>query len=104
MCRQLGKLPGGLKLRTLLLPLRELMSLLPSPLPPPCLGGTVTTPRQRGELPREPVALQEMIVQVSTTCCFPEPGVRGQGGAQWVSGAEGSRERGLWGPPECRRL
>ena len=39
-------------------------------------GGAVTTLRQRGELPREAMALQEMTVQVSTTCCFPEP--RGQ--------------------------
>lgn len=37
------------------------------------LGGRVTTPKQRRVLLREAVALQEMIVPVSTTCCFPEP-------------------------------
>ena len=45
-----------------------------SPSPPPFPAGVaVTTPRQTGELPREAVVLREMIVQVSTTCCFSEP-------------------------------
>ena len=45
-----------------------------SPSPPPFPAGeAVITPRQTGQLPREAVVLREMIVQVSTTCCFSEP-------------------------------
>lgn len=48
--------------------------------------------------------MQEMIVHVSTTCCFPEPRGQRPEASTMAFGAEGSGERGLWGSPECGRL
>lgn len=47
------------------------------------------------------MALQEMIVRVSTTLCFPEPPGQRPGQSTMPSRAAGPGERGLGGSPEC---